>query len=263
MIGVLDSGVGGLTVVRQLMAQLPGYDMFYWADTRATVDDWSLDAGKQWAETNLARLVNAGARLVVVTCHSMATALSGATWPPDTAVIDPIDAGVQAALQASRRGAIGVVGSRMVVESGVYSGRIRQVCPAARVYAVACPLLVHLAQDGRWQKPETAMIAKKYLLPLKSRQVDTLIPASSHFAPLEKLLQQKMGRRVALIDPGAVLAHRVKAYLETHPELGQTLPGNGTLTVAVSDATAHLQAAAQRFFGKNLYLSPMPAPVFP
>ncbi|MDP7416500.1 MAG: glutamate racemase, partial [Desulfobacterales bacterium] len=183
MIGVLGSGIGGLTVVRELIKQLPEYDLIYLGDTaRAPYGDKSPETVTRWALRNTGFLLDKGATLLVTACNTISSIASETVSKRyDLPVFEVITPGVERALSYSKKLMIGVIGTRTTIESGIYEEKIKQMSPEAKVYSMACPLLVPLVEEGWIKKPETTMIIKKYLHPLKAKQVDTLILGSTHY----------------------------------------------------------------------------------
>ena len=247
MIGIFDSGIGGLTVVRAVMDQLPGYDIVYFGDTARTpygnkssrtVIDYSLQ--------NTQFLIDQGARLIVMACNtasSVATDTVQARFSlPIYEVITPA---VNQSLEASKNLAIGVIGTRATISSGIYERKIREKAPDARVYSAPCPLLVPLVEEGWLKKPETRMIVKKYLHPLKTRQIDTLILGCTHYPLLKPVIAHKIGKKAAIIDSSMALAGEIKAFLEAHPEIDRALSKTHTANFYVSDITSQFEKTAR------------------
>ncbi len=247
MIGIFDSGVGGLTVVRAILAKIPGYDIVYFGDTAHT------PYGTKSAETvigytvdNIEFLLRQGAKLIVIACNtasSVATAqvLERFTVP----IFEVITPAVEHAVDASLNLRFGIIGTRATVASGIYENKIFKCHPEARVYSVACPLLVPLVEEGWLNKPETVMIVKKYLQPLKMRQIDTLILGCTHYPLLKRVIQRKIGSRVQLIDSSISVSERVKAFLTDNREVERQLGHNGNLKLFVSDITDQFKKIAK------------------
>ncbi|MFH1985639.1 MAG: glutamate racemase [Pseudomonadota bacterium] len=239
MIGVFDSGLGGLTVVRAIRRQLPGYDIVYLGDTaRTPYGSKSLDTVARYARQNAAFLLSQASRLIVVACNT-ASSISDVAALGDgrVPVFDVIEPAVRKALNATRTRAIGVIGTRATIASGVYERRLKALDAAVRVVSTPCPLLVPLVEEGWAGHPVTRMIVKRYLLPIKTRQIDTLILGCTHYPVLKSIIQRKIGPRVAVIDSSETVAASLKAYLSTHPQLDATLSQDGRLRICVSDET--------------------------
>jgi len=126
--------------------------------------------------------------------------------------------------------------------------------PEAKVYSVACPLLVPLVEEGWLKKPETVMIIKKYLHPLKVRQIDTLILGCTHYPLLIDKIQRKIGKRVTVIDSSIALAENVKGFLDTHPEVDNLLGKKGEFKLFVSDVTEQFEKTAEATLKRKVLL---------
>ncbi len=256
MIGVFDSGIGGLTVVQALMARLPGYDITYFGDTaRTPYGSKSRRTVIRYAVENTEFLLSRKARAIVVACN---TASSFATdelrarfQVPIFEVITPT---VELAVAQTRKGVIGIIGTRATVNSGIYPRVIQSLRPDCRTYAQACPLLVPLVEEGWLQKPETAMIVKKYLRPLKVRQIDTLILGCTHYPLLQKLIQAKAGRRVRVIDSSGGAAAAVAAHVRRHAEEAGRWSQTDAHRFFVSDATPHFETIARGILKRPIRL---------
>jgi len=256
MIGVFDSGIGGLTVARALMEQLPGYDFVYFGDTaRTPYGNKSPETVIEYALEDTEFLLRKGARIVVMACNtasSVATEQVGRRF--DVPVFDVITPAVERSVQHSEAGRIGVVGTRATINSGVYEEKIQAMKPEARVFSAACPLLVPLVEEGWLKKPETAMIVKKYLHPLKVRQIDTLILGCTHYPLLAGTIQRKIGRHVTIIDSSIGVAQEVRAFLEANREIDNQMTRRGEMQLFVSDVTAQFEHIARETLRKKVSL---------
>jgi glutamate racemase len=256
MIGIFDSGVGGLTVVRAILEDIPGYDIVYFGDTAHTpYGTKSSETVVGYTINNIEFLLSQGARIIVIACNtasSVATAevLERFSIP----VFEVITPAVERALQISRNFNLGVIGTRATVSSGIYEKKIMENDPQAKVYSVACPLLVPLVEEGWLNRPETAMIVRKYLLPLKTRQIDTLILGCTHYPLLKKVIQRKIGRRVQLVDSSISVSASVKAFLAHNVEVDRQLGKNGSLMLFVSDVTDQFEKIAAMTLKKDITL---------
>ena len=257
MIGVFDSGIGGLTVVRALLEQLPDCNIVYLGDTaRTPFGSKSPRTVTRYALEDTQFLVDQGADAIVVACNTVASVAIGSirtTCP--LPVFEVILPAVRLALQASAGLRIGVIGTRTTVESGVYEKRIRELRPDARVYSAACPLLVPLIEEGWLRRPETTRIVKKYLQPLKVRQIDTLILGCTHYPLLKEIIQRKIGRRVAVIDSATAVA----GDLQPFPSSPSRPVAGGRLRLFVSDRTAQFEKTARMILGRRVTLEPTPS----
>ncbi|MBW2676194.1 MAG: glutamate racemase [Deltaproteobacteria bacterium] len=255
MIGILDSGTGGLTVARALGDLLPGMDMTYLGDTgRFPYGSRSSEKINAYVDQGVDFLVEKGAELIVFACVTSSAALLGR--PGRSFAVPFVDAVTPTvdrllALPTCRR--IGVVGTEATVRSGVFDVLINKRDPAARIYARSAPLLVPLIEDGRLDRPETRMIAKKYLHPLKVRQVGALVMACNHYRLIRPLLQRKIGKRAKVVDCVSAVADSVKKYAEQHMRGGGGQAGaGGSRTYYLTDITGRIASIGKMMFGRNL-----------
>lgn len=256
MIGILDSGLGGLSVLREMQRQLPDCDFLYFGDTAAGgIGHNSPQRVADLAAGGLSLLEKMGATLLVVADHSIAACLTadirkGFSIP----VLDIVSDGVVHAAGSLSAKAIAIMGPPLVEAAGTHRRAIEAVLPDARVYCAAAPLLSPLV-DARWlKKPETVMIVKKYLHFFKLRQIQTLVLGSNHYSLLLSVIQRKIGKRVALVSGVPELAGTVKTLLEGQPELKARCTGDGGCRVMLSDLTDAMKKIARMFYGKNIQL---------
>ncbi len=261
MIGILDSGLSALRLAAAIRRQLPAHDLLLYVDTAR--GPWGLRSSGAIREAAMAAshfLVGQGARLLLCASHGAAAEAAEAVQRhASVPLLDVITPAAEAAVARSRGRRIGVLGSPALVLSRGYEDAINRSDPNTRVFSSAAPLILPLTEHGWLKKPETRMILKKYLHSLKLRQVDTLICAGGHFALLEAVIQRKMGRRVAIVDPLAVLARRLVQYLTAHPELDLHLVKNRHLRCAVSDVGPGSAELAARYFGGPVTLRRAPS----
>ncbi len=246
MIGIFDSGVGGLTVAKAIMEKIPGYDIIYFGDTAHTpYGTKSPETVMGYTVNNIEFLLSQGASVIVIACNTASSiATADVLERFDVPIFEVITPAVKLAVSASEKFRFGVIGTRATITSGIYEKKIREIQPAAKIYSIACPLLVPLVEEGWLNKPEAAMIVKKYLHPLKTRRIDTLILGCTHYPLLKKVIQRKAGKQVHLIDSSTSVAGDIKAYLEKHTEVDRPLGKNGKLTLFVSDITEQFEKIA-------------------
>ena len=250
-IGVFDSGVGGLTVLKEIMSLLPGEDLLYLGDTaRVPYGTKSAATVEQYALEAAAFLVDQGVKLLVVACNTAsAVALPALRQRFRLPVIGVIEPGAKRAA-GSRNRRIGVIGTEGTINSGRYAEAIRQLLPDAQVVSVACPLFVPLAEEG-WAEHEVARLtAREYLQPLAAAQIDTLVLGCTHYPLLRKTLQQVLGPQVRLVDSAAETALEVaelfRAQGLARPEHG------GRRAFFVTDVPTRFERVGQAFLGEQL-----------
>ncbi len=256
MIGIFDSGIGGLTVVRALTEQLPGYDIIYFGDTAHTpYGNKSPETVITYALRNTDFLLSKSAKLIIMACNTASSvATERVTEKFDVPVFEVITPAVELSLRTSKKHKIGVIGTRTTINSGVYEKKIRAMSPDAKVWSAPCPLLVPLVEEGWLKKPETRMIVKKYLYPLKVRQIDTLILGCTHYPILKKIIQRKIGKRVNIIDSSETVAEKVKDFLKQNPETDHLLSKTGESRFFVSDMTEQFGKTAKDMLRRNIRL---------
>jgi glutamate racemase len=255
MIGIFDSGVGGLTVARAVMRQIPGYDIVYFGDTAHTpYGTKSSETVVGYTINNIEFLLSQGAELIVIACNTASSVVTDSVLKRFTVpIFEVITPAVELAVRASKNLNFGIIGTRATVTSGIYEKKIIENQPRAKVYSVACPLLVPLVEEGWLNKAETTMIVKKYLQPLKMRQIDTLILGCTHYPLLKKVIQRKIGSRVQLIDSSISVSSSIKAFLAAKPEIDRRLGRNDRLTLFVSDVTDQFQKIAEMTLKTNIH----------
>jgi glutamate racemase len=256
MIGIFDSGVGGLTVVRAILEEIPGYDIVYFGDTAHTpYGTKSSETVVGYTINNIEFLLSQGARIIVIACNTASSVATDEVLERfSVPIFEVITPAVERALHISQNFNFGVIGTRATVTSRIYEKKIMEKQPQARVYSIACPLLVPLVEEGWLNKPETSMIVKKYLLPLKIRQIDTLILGCTHYPLLKKVIQRKIGRRVQLIDSSISVSGSVRTFLARNAEVDQQLGQNGNLMLFVSDMTDQFQKIAEMTLNADVTL---------
>lgn len=255
MIGIFDSGIGGLTVVRELHRQMPGYDFVYFGDTaRLPYGNKSKELVGELSVQDAQFLIAQGAEIIVAACNTASSlgmeALRQQIKVPIFEVVTPA---VVAAAAASQ-GKIGVIGTRGTIASGIHEREIKCRVPEVEVSAAECPLFVPLVEEDWLNTEETTLIAKKYLSPLKSAHIDTLILGCTHYPFLKEVVRKVLGDDVRLIDPAKETVAALQTYLAAHPALEQKLPKNGQEKYFVSDKTETFERIASRWLGKKVEL---------
>jgi glutamate racemase len=247
LIGVFDSGIGGLTVVRAVKRSLPDYDILYFGDTaRTPYGTKSKETVIQYALEDADLLLQKGAQMLVVACNT-ASSIATETLKErfDVPILEVISPAVKMAVADPKRKRVGVIGTRATVNSGVYEDKIKAIRSEMKVYGQPCPLLVPLVEEGWLKKGETRKIVRKYLYPLKVKQIDTLILGCTHYPLLKEIIQAKIGKRVKVIDSSEALSDSVMDFLRLNPDIDGGLQKNGACHFYVSDVTGQFQKIAQ------------------
>ncbi len=254
MIGIFDSGVGGLTVVRAILEKIPGYDIVYFGDTAHT--PYGTKSGQTvigYSINNIEFLLRQGAKVIVIACNTASSVATAQVLEQYAVpIFEVITPAVAHALDASANLNFGIIGTRATVSSGIYEKKIIENQPKARIYSVACPLLVPLVEEGWLNKRETAMIVKKYLQPLKTRRIDTLILGCTHYPLLKTIIQRKIGKRVQLIDSSICISETIETFLADNPDVDRQLGQSGNLSLFVSDVTDQFKKIAKMTLKTNI-----------
>lgn len=250
-IGIFDSGVGGLTVYKEIMQLLPGEDLLYLGDTaRVPYGTKSAKTVQQYALEAAAFLVDQGVKLLVVACNTAsAVALPALRERFRLPVIGVIEPGARRAV-TSRNRHIGVIGTEGTINSGRYEEAIRALLPDAQVYSAPCPLFVPLAEEG-WAEHEVARLAaREYLQPLIAAGIDTLVLGCTHYPLLRRILQEVLGPRVNLVDSAEETA---LAVAELFRQQGLIRPEQGgRRAFYVTDVPTRFERIGRAFLGCEL-----------
>ncbi|AEH22253.1 Glutamate racemase [Thermodesulfobacterium geofontis OPF15] len=257
MIGIFDSGLGGLTVVKEILNKLPQYKIIYFGDTaRTPYGTKSAETVKRYAIENTKFLLERGAKIIVVACHTVSSTAIPVLKEkfPNIPFFEVVTPSFKKALKLTKNKKIGLIGTRTTVESGIYDQLFSQADSEIKLYSNPAPLLVPLIEEGWLKKPETRKIVKKYLIPLKMKGIDTLILGCTHYPLIKKVIQEKAGKRIKLVDPSEEIALEVKNFIENTPELAKELQENGEPEIYVSDITPNFEKIAKLFLGRPIKL---------
>ena len=251
-IGVFDSGVGGLTVVKELIRQLPSENIIYFGDTaRVPYGIKSKETVIRFSIENILFLLKHDVKLICVACNTVSSfalpVIKNHFRVPIVGVITP---GVREAVYATQNKRIGVIGTKGTIKSRSYEFEIKQLAPGAKVTAVACPLFVPFVEEGWLKEDVVRSVAKTYLKPLKDAGVDTLILGCTHYPLLKPVIQKFMGDGVTLIDSAKQVAVEVKNILSKEDLLNKN--GKGKHEFFVSDNPEWFSGLAQRFLGQPI-----------
>jgi glutamate racemase len=252
-VGVFDSGVGGLTVVRQIEKRLPSESILYLGDTaRVPYGTKSPDTVVRYARSCAHILVSRDIKLLVVACNTAsAFALDTLRDDLDIPVLGVIEPGAHAAVRATRNGRIGVIGTAGTVRSGRYAETIHALDPDLMVVSQPCPLFVPLAEEGWTHGDIPLSVARAYLEPLLQQGIDTLVLGCTHYPLLKDVIAQAAGDGITLVDSAEETAVVVQDTLEGMGLLGLT-PLIPQFRFFVTDAPEMFMQVGQRFLGHDL-----------
>lgn len=215
-VGVFDSGIGGLTVAREIMRQIPEERIVYFGDTaRLPYGSKSKETIVRYSRQIIRFLRTQGVKAIVIACNTAsAYALDTVAAESDIPVIGVINAGAHTAVQATRNGKIGVIGTSGTVGSGIYTEVMKKFRSDIEVTGKACPLFVPLVEEGLLHDSVTDEIASRYLNELKGKYIDTLVLGCTHYPLLRSTLRRLMGEDVTLVNPAYETALELKALLK-------------------------------------------------
>ena len=251
-IGVFDSGLGGLTGVRELRKILPGEEIIYFGDTgRVPYGSRGKETILQYTRQDIAFLLSKNVKYIMAACGTVSS-----TYPAAEAARLPVPfcgvvgATARAAAYATRNRRVGVIGTAATIRSGSYETLLRQLVPGVEITKQACPMLVPLVENGYIQdgNPVAMLLLQEYLAPMQRDGVDTLILGCTHYPLLKKMIGDIMGRDVALIDPGKVTSEALKRDLSVKGLLADRQTGGAQYFV--SDDPDGFTTVADLFLGE-------------
>ncbi len=254
-IGVFDSGIGGLTVVRELLKIVPNEPIVYLGDTaRVPYGNKSRETVQKFSTENVLFLLHHDVKLVIIACHTASSfALPFLESHFNHPILGVIEPGVEMALEVSRTGRIGVIGTNATVGSMAYPQAIARRNRKAKLTQVACPLFVPLVEEGLVNDSLAEQVARRYLKPLKSARVDTLILGCTHYPLLKPVIARVMGPKVHLIDSAHQVALKTKQVLQQmeliHPSVNGVSPQRRFF---VTDEPRHFESLSVRFLGRRV-----------
>ena len=252
-IGVFDSGVGGLTVIRALEKRLPNESLIYLGDTaRIPYGTRSVPTVQRYASEDAAFIESKNVKAIVIACNT-ASALAadylekvcsvpviGVRWP-----------GARKAAALSRTGTAGVIATEATIASRAYDKAILSIRPEVKIISHACPLFVPLAEEGWLNHHVTRLIAEEYLAELKNSDIDTLVLGCTHYPILRPVIEEVLGRQLNYVDSGQAVAEEVAVLLEER-QLSRTTASQRIEEFYVTDAAGRFQRVAELFLGRRL-----------
>jgi glutamate racemase len=249
-LGVFDSGVGGLTVLRALRARLPSESAVYLGDTaRVPYGTKSAAVVTRYAQLNAAFLTSLDVKLLVVACNTAsAVALPALRSTLRIPVVGVIEPGARMAAARTHSGVVGVIGTPGTIRSGAYQRALDAERQGLSVHSQACPLLVPLAEEGWLAGDVPRLIARRYLEPLLGKGMDTLVLGCTHYPLLRDILQEVLGVGVGLVDSGEAAAEAVAALLD-NGTVQPAAAGQRQERVYVTDVPDRFVEVSARFLG--------------
>jgi glutamate racemase len=260
MIGVFDSGFGGLTILSAFLKKLPEYDYLYLGDSaRTPYGSKSQEVIYTYTRQAVNFLFSKGCRVIVLACNTASTKalrkIQQEWLPvnyPDRRVLGVVIPLAESAVESTRYGRIGVIGTQATIESRVYEEELRKLRHKLIIYGQACPLLVPLVEEGWVGKPESNMILKKYLSRVKRKMIDTLILGCTHYSFLEKDIARIMGKNCRVLNGPETISYKLADYLIRHPEIEVRIPQNRTVTYCTTDDPDRFRIFGEKFLNQNI-----------
>jgi glutamate racemase len=249
LLGLFDSGIGGLTVVRELLKRHPRASFVYLGDTaRAPYGNKTEETIRQYAIEDAAFLLGQGATHIAVACNTASAVALDAlrqTFPRVT-FLDVISPTVEAVQNKDKK--IGVIGTRATIRSGTYEKELKEKLPDADIYSVACPLFVPIVEENWITQPETKKIVRRYLSPLKQQQIDALILGCTHYPLLQDVIRMSLQKRVRIIDSPSAMLDKIGREI---PEL-ITPSDEPRQDYFFTDLSLHTERIASRWLKRNI-----------
>ena len=252
-IGIFDSGIGGLTVVKRIISMLPNENIVYFGDTaRVPYGSKSNSTVVEYATQDAQFLINKNVKLIIVACNTASSvALDTLQNKYDIPIIGMIEPGSKLALEKTKNGRIGVIGTNSTINNKAYSEQLNELDKGLKIIEKSCPLFVPIAEEGWLDHEATKLIAMEYLQDFIDADVDTLILGCTHYPLLAETIQKIMGESVSLIDSGFAASLQVENYLEGRGVRNDSVQ-LGTKQFYVSDLPNKFKSIAERFLGSEV-----------
>ena len=253
-VGLFDSGIGGLTVLKEVLRETPSEDLVYFGDTaqvpygtksKETITRFSID------NTLFLRTFNV--KMVVVACNTATSvALDTLREKFPMPIVGVIEPGARAALRCTKNGRIGVIGTKATIGTGAYEACLKRFDPSVKVYSGSCPLFVPFVEEGWLEGDVVTQVAKSYLEDLRSFKIDTLILGCTHYPLLSKVIQKAVGEDVCLVNSAEETAKEAKAILRRLGLNAPTRQNGGSVRFYVSDEPEQFRERGERFLGCSI-----------
>ncbi|MBI4436572.1 MAG: glutamate racemase [Candidatus Omnitrophica bacterium] len=215
-IGIFDSGIGGLSVVKEVQRVLPAERLVYFGDTaRLPYGTKSKETVVRFSREIVRFLLQFRVKAIVVACHTASSfSLAALQREFDLPIVGVVHPGAEEALRTTRTGRIGILGTRSTIQSGSYQREIKRLNPRTKIFSQSCPLFVPLVEEGHLMDAIAYQVAEKYLRPLKRLHVDTVLLGCTHYPLLKRVIHDVLGEGVRLVDSSHETAEHLKRLLE-------------------------------------------------
>ncbi|MBU6459971.1 MAG: glutamate racemase [Proteobacteria bacterium] len=252
-IGVFDSGIGGLTVVRALMERLPFEDIIYFGDTaRVPYGVKSVSTISSFATQITEFLLQHQVKMLIIACNTIAAVASQVVQDLSSVpVLNVINAGAQTAAKITRNKQVGILGTPATINSNAYVRAIHEADNHIHVTTQACPLFVPLVEEGWLDHPVTRLTAQEYLKPVLAEKIDTLVLGCTHYPLLKPILSEIAGESIRLVDSAITVAHETADLLLANG-MAQLSSREPNYLYFVTDVPLRFQSVGERFLGRSL-----------
>lgn len=255
-IGIFDSGIGGVTVLKELIRAFPEENFIYLGDTaRLPYGSKSADTVRKYSVQNMNFLVEKKVKAIVIACNTASTQVTETEFK-NIPVYNVIDPGALKASQTTKNFKIAVLATRATIKSESYTIKIKQHLPEATIFSQACPLFVPLAEEGWHDDPITNLIAYRYLQHLKAADVDTVVLACTHYPLLKTAIAKVFGTFVTLIDSGEAVAEQIKLDFQNQRLLPYSLNSDPRLQIYLTDSADQFEKLSLHLLSEVTCLTP-------
>ena len=251
-IGIFDSGIGGLTVFREISKLFPHEDIVYFGDTaRVPYGTKSHQTILRFALEDIDFLKSHKVKVIIAACNTASAVLSKLKKRFKIPVVTVIEPGVKEALSYSKNKRVGIIGTESTISSRAYEKVFKRLDPQVKIFSQACPLFVPLIEEDWINRPETGVIVRRYLSFLKGKKIDTLILGCTHYPLMKALIQKELGRKVKLIDSARAVAKELR-NLSKKGKIELKDKGRANYKFYVSDLPLKFKKIGERFLGRKI-----------
>jgi len=259
-IGIFDSGFGGLTVMKEIVKQLPNYNYIYLGDTaRVPYGNRSKKVVYEFTKQAVDFLFSENCELIIFACNTISCdalcTMQQKYLPkhyPQKKVLGVIIPAVEYATLRTKNKRVGVIATEGSVKSDTFKRELSKVDSGIKIFQKACPLLVPIVEAGQQNSKEVDVILQKYLEPLLAKNIDTLILGCTHYEILKKKIKKIVGEKVEVISESGIVAKKLQEYLQRHPEIDKKLAKNKKYIFCSTGLPDRFEKLGSKFFGKNI-----------
>lgn len=255
MIGIFDSGVGGLTIVKEIFKYLPEYQIIYFGDTaRLPYGTKGADFVKKYSGKITGWLLDKKAKIIVIACHT------SSAWAfeflknkyKNIPIFDMINFTAEDIILSTKNKKVGIIGTPGTIKSNAWSKKLKKIDSSLKIYLQSCPLLVPMVEMGFTKGQVTEKVLEEYLKNIKANNVDVLVLACTHYPLLEKVVKKIMGPKVKIINPAESVAKAIKKFLDNNQEIAKKIKKGGNHQFFFSDEPYNLEKINRLCFNKKI-----------